>query len=176
MTQKDPSDAGRPAGLLMLVVSFVMGMVLLTMFFDNWLGQQDNPNQQPITRIDADGAYELQLQRNRQGHYVFNGLINDTRAVFLMDTGATDVVLSEQLAVRAGLVPGVAMQAMTANGPVTVYSTTIRELRLGDIVLENVRASINPAMSGDGALFGMSALRHIEFSQVGDALTLRYVP
>jgi aspartyl protease family protein len=176
MTRKDPSHAGRPAGLSMLVISFVMGMVLLTMFFDDWLGQRDNPNQQPITRIDADGVYELLLQRNRQGHYVFNGLINDTRAVFLLDTGATDVVLSEQLAARAGLQPGVAMQAMTANGRVTVYSTIIDELRLGDIILENVRASINPAMSGDAALFGMSALRHIEFSQRGDELTLRYVP
>lgn len=160
----------------MLLISFVMGMVLLTMFFNNWLGRQENPNQQPITRIDADGVYELQLQRNRQGHYVFNGLINDTRTIFLLDTGATDVVLSEQLAARAGLQPGLAMRAMTANGPVTVYSTIISELRLGDIVLEDVRASINPAMSGDAALFGMSALRHIEFSQIGEELTLRYVP
>jgi len=176
MTQKDPSNAGRPAGLSMLVISFVMGMVLLTMYFDNWLGQQENPNQQPITQIDADGVYELQLQRNRQGHYVFSGLINDTRTVFLLDTGATDVVLSEQLAARAGLQPGLAMQAMTANGRVTVYSTIIDELRLGDIILEDVRASINPAMSGDAALLGMSALRQIEFSQRGDALTLRYVP
>ncbi len=176
MTDKDPQHAGKPAGISMLVIAFLLGLGLLTLFFDGWLAGQQNPNQQPLTRIDGEGAQEIQLQRNRQGHYVVSGLIDNTRAIFLLDTGATDVVLSEDLARSAGLQRGAAMQAMTANGVVTVYGTVIDELRLGDITLSGVRASINPAMSGDSVLLGMSALRHIEFSQRGDLLTLRYIP
>ncbi len=181
MADNDPrsnnsGSAGRPAGISMLVISFGLGLVLLTMFFDGFLDRQSNPNQQPVTRISGDGIIEVELQRNRQGHYVASGTINKARALFLLDTGATDVVMSEDLAASAGLSRGNAMRAMTANGPVTVYSTIIDELRLGDIVLSNVRASINPAMSGESVLLGMSALRHVEFTQRGDSLTLRYLP
>jgi aspartyl protease family protein len=179
MTDRSPSDPspnpGKPAGISMLVISFVLGLGLLTYAFDGWIGRQQNPNQQPLTRIEGD-VREITLQRNRQGHYLVSGQINGTRATFLLDTGATDVVLSDELSRQAGLQRGAAMQAMTANGVVTVYATSINELRVGDIVLENVRASINPAMSGDAVLLGMSALRHIEFSQRGDSLTLRYTP
>jgi aspartyl protease family protein len=168
-------NPGKPAGISMLILSFALGLGLLTYYFDGWIGRQQNPNQQPVTRIEGD-VREIILQRNRQGHYLVSGEINGARATFLLDTGATDVVLSDELSRRAGLQQGAAMQAMTANGIVTVYGTSINELRLGDIVLENVRASINPAMTGDAVLLGMSALRHIEFSQRGDTLTLRYIP
>jgi len=47
---------------------------------------------------------------------------------------------------------------------------------IGAIVLRGVRASINPAMQGNTVLLGMSALQHIEFTQRGDSLTLRYIP
>ena len=55
-------------------------------------------------------------------------------------------------------------------------SATIAELQIGDILLTGVRASINPAMTGNTVLLGMSALRHVEFTQRGDQLTLRYIP
>jgi aspartyl protease family protein len=81
--------------------------------------------------------------------------------------------MSEDLAREAGLERGMAMQAMTANGVVTVYSTLVDDLTLGDIQLRRVRASINPAMSGDTVLLGMSALRQVDFSQRDGTLILR---
>ena len=77
--------------------------------------------------------------------------------------------LADHLSLRRGQ-PG---RAMTANGPVTVYSTSIDELSIGDIKLYNVPASINPGMSDQAILLGMSALKQIEFVQRGDSLTLR---
>jgi aspartyl protease family protein len=160
-------------GLGMLIAAFAIGLGLLTLMFDGFLDRQYNPNQQPISRASTDGGVEVVLQRNRQGHYVAGGEINNARATFLLDTGATDVVLSEDLARRAGLSRGAPMQAMTANGVVTVYSTVIDDLQLGDINLRGVRASINPAMSGDTVLLGMSALRQMDFIQRDGTLTLR---
>jgi len=170
---RTPDSGHRPLGLGMLVAAFVVILGLLTLMFDGFLDRQQNPNQQPISRVSQDGAVEVVLQRNRQGHYVAGGEINNARATFLLDTGATDVVMSEDLARRAGLSRGAPMQAMTANGIVTVYGTTIDNLRLGDITLHGVRANINPAMSGDTVLLGMSALRQVEFTQRDDTLTLR---
>jgi aspartyl protease family protein len=176
MTDNNQQNPGRPAGLAMLIASFVIGLGLLTFYFDGLLNRQANPNQRPVSQVFTDGVVEVVLQRNRQGHYVAGGLINDARATFLLDTGATDVVIPESLARRANLQRGQAMQAMTANGVVTVYGTNVASLGLGDIVLRDVRASINPAMQGDTVLLGMSALRHVEFTQRGDTLTLRYYP
>lgn len=176
MKDQTPQNPGRHAGLGMLVIGCAIALGLLTLFFDGVLGRQFNPNQRPASQLLVDGGVEVTLQRNRQGHYVATGQINDVPAVFLLDTGATDVVISEELADRAGLSDGVPTQAMTANGVVTVYSTSVPLLQLGDISLQNVRASINPVMQNDTVLLGMSALRHIEFSQRGDTLTLHQPP
>lgn len=163
-------------GLSMLVISFGLGLFLLTLIFDGFLSGQRNPNQQPVTRTTEGGNVEVVLESNRQGHYVATGRINQTGATLLLDTGATDVVVSEQLADKAGLERGAAMRATTANGLVTVYATVIDELILGAIELREVRASINPAMGGDTVLLGMSALRRVEFTQRGDNLILRPIP
>lgn len=176
MSDNREQKPGRHAGLGMLIISFALGLGLLTLFFDDMLERQFNPNQRPSTQALQNGGFELALQRNRQGHYVMSGDISGEPAIFLLDTGATDVVIPAELANRAGLQPGQAMRAMTANGPVTVYTTNIPILHLGDITLYDVRASINPAMQGDTVLLGMSALRHVEFSQRADTLTLRRVP
>lgn len=176
MSDNREHKPGRHAGLGMLIISFALGLGLLTLFFDDMLGRQLNPNQRPDTQILQDGGLELVLRRNRQGHYVMSGDISGEPAIFLLDTGATDVVIPAELAGNAGLQPGQAVRAMTANGLVTVYTTTIPTLHLGDITLYDVRASINPAMQGDTVLLGMSALRHVEFTQRADTLTLRMSP
>lgn len=176
MNQHESDNSHRPMGLGMLVAAFAIGLGLLTLVFDGFLDRQYNPNQQPISRASSEGGVEVVLQRNRQGHYIAGGQINGARATFLLDTGATDVVMSEDLARLAGLSRGAPMQAMTANGIVTVYSTLINDLQLGDINLRGVRASINPAMSGDTVLLGMSALRQVEFTQRDNTLTLRQYP
>ena len=105
-----------------------------------------------------------------------NGTVNNVPVLFLLDTGATDVAIPELIALTAGLQRGNTSRASTANGVVTVYSTQVAELTLGNIVLKDVKASITTSMVGDTILLGMSALRQVEFSQRGDELTLRYYP
>ena len=156
----------------MMVVAFLLALGLLTMFFADIQESQYNPNHAP-TSAAAGNAVEVSLLRNRQGHYVVSGAINQQPAEFLLDTGATDVVIPADLAGQLGLSRGYAAKAITANGTVTVYETSIDHLSIGGIELRNVRASINPGMRGQSILLGMSALKHIEFVQRGDQLTLR---
>ena len=47
---------------------------------------------------------------------------------------------------------------------------------LGGVRLGGVRAHINPHMSGEEVLLGMTFLRHLEFVQQGRKLTLRQHP
>ena len=160
----------------MLFISLAFGLGVLTLFFDSVLSNRNNPNRDPISQTGSDGGISVELLRNPQGHYLVSGFINGASADFLLDTGATDVVMSEQLAKQAMLEAGIPTRAMTANGQVVVYSTSVDSLEIGEIELRGVRASINPTMRGNTVLLGMSALQHIEFTQRGDSLTLRYIP
>jgi aspartyl protease family protein len=159
-------------GTGMMLIACILGMGLLTMFFSEAEEHQRNPNRSPSTQINAQ-SLEVVLERNRQGHYLVNGTINHRSAEFLLDTGATDVVIPAQLAAEYGLRRGTKAIASTANGNVTVYSTMIDQLTIGDITLYGVRASINPGMPPPAILLGMSALKQIEFFQRGGTLTLR---
>ena len=68
------------------------------------------------------------------------------------------------------------MQAQTANGVVTTYRTRLTSVALGTIAISNVRAHINPGMTGDEVLLGMSFLRDLELTQREGLLTLRQRP
>ena len=81
----------------------------------------------------------------------------------------------ETIASQANLKKGSARIAATANGSVNVYATELNSLTLGNISLQNVSASITPTMFNDTILLGMSALKEIDFSQVGATLTLRQI-
>jgi aspartyl protease family protein len=64
------------------------------------------------------------------------------------------------------------MLVSTANGTVPVYATKLNEMRIGDIVLHDIRATINPHTGDDFVLLGMSFLQHLDFSQRSGQLIL----
>lgn len=160
----------------MLIVAFTAALFALTFYFNDILENQTNPNQTPASYETQSGVREVVLERNRQGHYVSGGYINGIAVTFLLDTGATDVAIPAALAEQAGLKAGRETLASTANGVIKVYSTRIEELRLGNIRLRNISASLTPSMSGNTILLGMSALQKLDFSQRGSTLTLRQLP
>jgi len=174
--ESDPVNPHRRLGMKMTIAMWVVIMGLLVMFFHSWQEKQHNPNQDLSLDLNADGTRELTLQRNRFGHYVASGSINNTPVVFLLDTGASDVSVPEELAQKIGLKRGRPMIYQTANGTITVYATHLDRVDLGGIVLGQVRASINPNMQGNKVLLGMSFLKHLEFTQRGDTLILRQYP
>ena len=163
----------RKLGQGMLVICFALALTALTVFFDDWIARQNNPNTDPDSFALTDGSLQVVLLRNRQGHYVSAGTVNGRSVTFLLDTGATDVAVPAGLAKNLGLDYGSRIQVNTAAGVVSVFSTTIKQLTLGQIELSEVSASITPSMGGETILLGMSALKQIEFTQRGNTLTLR---
>ncbi|OZG72497.1 aspartyl protease [Hahella sp. CCB-MM4] len=172
MSQDSPSP--RQTGKWMMAAAWIIGMLLLTQLFGFWEDQQRNPNQTLRIVSGADGNEELVLQRNRFGHYLFTGKINNRDVEFLVDTGATVVAVPESMARSLGL-PELGQTSMqTANGTTRATRTVIDQLQLGPFTLRDVNATILPRMNGDQeVLLGMSALRHLSFSQQGDQLILR---
>ena len=158
-------------GTVMIFFACILGMVVLTLFFSESEKEKSNPNRNPQSLVFPN-SIEVRLERNYLGHYLANGTINQYPVAFLLDTGATDVVIPATIAEKLNLKRGRAGRAMTANGAITIFETNIDHLSLGEINLYNVRASINPSMSSTKVLLGMSALGRIEFAQDGSSLTL----
>ncbi len=160
---------------MMLLLAWVGGLALLTALFQNQLKARFNPNPDPLVEVSQDGRYEVVLERNAQGQYVASGTINTIPVTFLVDTGATDVALSEVLADRLRLQRTGGGISQTANGPVAVWRTVLQRVRVGSIELTDVRAAIVPSMGArDPVLLGMSFLRQLEFSQRDGRLTLSH--
>lgn len=114
-------------------------------------------------------------RRAPDGHYRLTLGINGTPVRFLVDTGATDMVLTMQDAQRAGLARDdlrFVGRAVTANGMVQTAPVTLETVELGGIVDRNIPAQVS---GGDmpGSLLGMRYLsRFAEVTMAGDTLTL----
>lgn len=173
MSESEPPHHTRKTGRLMLIIAWVVGILLLTQMFGNWERRQQNPNQSPLSQRTVDGRMEVALHRNRQGHYLSQGQINGEPVTFLLDTGATDIVIPAGRARELQLKRLGRGYAATANGMVEIERTELESVSIGDIILYNVPASINPGMRDeDDILLGMSALRQLDFAQRDGVLTL----
>jgi aspartyl protease family protein len=163
-------------GTFMVVVMWILLLVFLISFFEDVIDRQTNPNQSLNTQYTEAGVREVELQRNRYGHYVTDGSINGLPVVFMLDTGATGVAVPQHIANKLQLKRGMAIQLQTANGVATGYDSVLDRVAVDGIELENVRAIINPNDDTDVILLGMSFLKKIEFTQRGDVLILRQYP
>lgn len=117
-----------------------------------------------------DGS-RIVLKRDRSGHFMAPGLINGQAVSFLVDTGATDVAVSERTARALGLEFGPKTAVMTAAGPAPAWMTRLDRVTIGSISLDDVRATITPGL-GSQALLGMSFLKHFQMRAEGDRLEI----
>lgn len=159
-------------GKTFAIIAWLLLFALLFFFFQDYIGQQINPNQKLHSANSQQGETVTVLQRNRAGHYVGTALFNGTAADFMLDTGATTIAVPATTAEHLGLSRGASIQVSTANGTALAYRSKIDTVQLGDIILHNVPASIVPNMGGTEILLGMSALKQLEFRQQGNQLTL----
>ncbi|GLX77778.1 hypothetical protein tinsulaeT_11180 [Thalassotalea insulae] len=167
------NDNSSVFGRYFIWLAWIIAIILLIYLFQDLLEKQWNPNQQPEYRLTNAGQAEVVLQQNHYGHYVTQGTINGYPVTFLLDTGATSVSIPAHLAKQLELTKTGSYLVQTANGSVRVFQTHINELTIGNIILNDVNANINPGMQADEILLGMSALKKVEFTQSGKQLVLR---
>jgi aspartyl protease family protein len=125
----------------------------------------------------AMGPNVMRLTEAAGGHFHVIGTVNGAPVRFLIDTGASDIVLSPADARRAGIDPrdlSFTRLYQTANGVGRGAPITLRTLAIGPIELANVSVSVNEADMGS-SLLGMTFLRtlaSVEFR--GRELFLRW--
>jgi aspartyl protease family protein len=115
----------------------------------------------PRQAVSFEGdAAVVEVPRSRDGHYYMTLTVNGVPVRFVVDTGATDLVLTRADAAAVGLdVDALRFfgQARTANGVVRTADVRLDEVALGQIVDRNVRGVVNGGDMGT-SLLGMSYL------------------
>ena len=157
-------------GAGMQILFWLLLLVMLYLGFADYLSQRTNPNQQ-IEGTAQGNIREVILRSARGGHYVASGEINGQPVTFLVDTGATLVALPTAVARQLKVQSRGQGLANTAGGVVRVDYATLDSVRLGNIVLHDVRASINPELQE--VLLGMSFLRELELIHRDGELRIR---
>jgi aspartyl protease family protein len=123
-----------------------------------WQDIQRDAGQGRITVTDAG---QIIVPRSGDGHYYLSLQINDVDVQFVVDTGATDMVLTKDDAKRAGIDPESLVflgRANTANGQVRTARVMLRTVVLGNAVDRNIRAVVNGGELGQ-SLLGMGYLQ-----------------
>jgi len=125
----------------------------------------------------AVGEHTLVLTQSDTGEFVATGTVNGTAVSFLIDTGASDIVLAPQDAQRIGVDVSTLtynLPSETANGIGNGAPLTVNTLTLGRIDLQHVSVVVNQAPMGR-SLLGLAFLRRLKsFSFSGQKLTLRF--
>ncbi|SFJ54660.1 retropepsin-like aspartic protease family protein [Jannaschia pohangensis] len=114
--------------------------------------------QQTVTALEQ--GVVVEVPRGRGGHYFMTLEVNGTPIEFVVDTGASEIVLSQQAATQAGLDVSEMRflgQAATANGIVRTATVWLDEVSLGELTDTGVRAIVNEGEL-DQSLLGMSYL------------------
>lgn len=123
--------------------------------------------------VATDGT--ISARRGDDGHFHLTLKVGGTKVRFLVDTGASDVVLAQDDARRLGIDPeGLRYfgRAATANGTVRTARVTLRDVRLGPVRVDRLGASVSEGEM-PGSLLGMAFLdRFARIEIAGDRLIL----
>ena len=119
----------------------------------------------------------MTIKAGNGGHFLVDGTVDGVAVRFLVDTGATRVVLTPEDAKRIGLHVRdrhFTQKSRTAGGIVRAAPVTLRELRIDHLTMRDVEASVNEAPIGI-SLLGMTFLSRLDGYRVeGDKLILEW--
>ncbi|MEQ9038408.1 MAG: TIGR02281 family clan AA aspartic protease [Silicimonas sp.] len=123
----------------------------------------------PRQTVLEDGT-GVAVPRSEDGHFHLTLEVNGVPVEFLVDTGASDIVLTMRDAERVGLEPGGLAflgRARTANGMVETAYTTVDRISLGPIRFDRVGVAVNGGEM-DGSLLGMAFLNRFGRLEISD--------
>ena len=117
---------------------------------------------------------ELSIPRSRDGHFYAEGEIAGRAVTFLVDTGASLVVVSETFAREAGLAAGEPTTFRTANGELKGRLVPGLTVSVGPARISGLRVGVGlVGLDPSVALLGQSFLSRFEVVLSGDTMILR---
>jgi aspartyl protease family protein len=140
------------------------------------------PATDPVTATQAPQSAlaavpnSLVFRANPQGHVLVDAWVNGAPVRFLVDTGATTVVLTQKDAAAAGFGQGdlvYSMRTSTANGVARAAPISLREVRVDQLLVPDVTAAVVENLNI--SLLGQSFLTRLDGYEMRDGvLTLSY--
>jgi len=140
-------------------------------------GSPPGPSAPAVTvlRPSPSTGNSLILHAGRGGYVSVDASVNGTPIRMAFDTGASAVSLTEADAARIGVSGGLhyTIPFSTANGRAYGALVTLREIRIGKLEIDNVKAVVMPNL--DVSLLGQSFLNRLQSYQMRDGvLTLTW--
>lgn len=122
------------------------------------------------------GDASVSFRSAADGHYRVNARVDGTAILFMVDTGASGIVLTRSDAARLGFRPterSYDRSVSTANGMTRAATVRLRELTIGPITLNDISALVNEGELAQ-SLLGMRFLERVGAIEIRDGiLTLR---
>lgn len=120
---------------------------------------------------------DIVLRAGPHGHFMVDAQVNGEALRFLVDTGASSIFLTPQDAAKLGWTPNrltFSERYDTAGGEIRAAPIRLRSLRIGQLELHDLPASVGE-QPGSISLLGMTFLKRLESYQVrGDILVLTW--
>lgn len=155
---------------LAILMTLVVGYSYKDVFLNSRVGAELFPH---LAQSGVGG--EIKLKRREDGHFYMEALVNGYPVLFMVDTGASDLVLAPKDAENAKInMNELAFNKVysTANGLGRGASVRLSTLQVADSVFRNVQASVNQA-GMEHSLLGMSFLNRFQkVNFEGNSLTL----
>ncbi len=153
----NPQRTARHGALAITLVWVLLAVALYGGF--KWLDARERQHLQPYTGQHG----ELVIPRHPDGHFYVAGEVNRVPVLFLVDTGASAVSVTDAQARQAQLPRGRAVTLRTANGERPGEMVHGIPVRVGHLALNDTTVITGLDVSSDRkALLGQSFLRHFD--------------
>lgn len=121
--------------------------------------------------VIVDGTGTVVIDRSYDQHFYVAGSINGHPVTFMVDTGASVVSVSEDLAGKIGLGGGTPAAFDTFGGRVAGRMVPDASVSAGGIRVDGLRVGVGA--TGRQALLGQNFLNKVELNQTADRMMLR---
>ena len=161
--------------ILILAIAALAAGSYLARFADQAVTVQSSPqaaavqvSEQPMQT--SVGQHKMELASGRDGHFRVDARVNGRHIDFMVDTGASLVILRETDAANVGLHPmprDFTAIVSTANGRIKAAPAKLERIEVGDITVFDVPALVLPDEALSQNLLGvafLSRLRRYEFA------------
>jgi len=154
------------------ILFFVIAAMVIAGLMPRVMSQVGNAPAEPMPAQRVAAAPQQQTSAYRtvtvrgdaRGHFNVEGSVDGRRLDFMVDTGASVVVLRERDAARLGIHPiprDYTASVSTANGTIKAAPVQLNSLEVGGIRVHGVRAMVLPDQALSENLLGMSFLSRV---------------
>ena len=127
------------------------------------------------TDFDQQDKKKILIYRSTNGMFKTTGSINGYTVDFLIDTGASAIAISSNLARRLGIqykLTGKSTLISTASGTEYAYAVKFDRVKVGEIMLRNVNGIVLDGNEPKLPLLGMSYLGRLNMINEGQVMKL----